>query len=87
MRADQTVQVDWLKVLNKGLITIPKKWRENLGIKPGEIIKAEKKDNQIVLKPRKISAPYRIYSQKELNEFVVKDQLPKDLKKKLDNNA
>ena len=36
------VQEAWLKILGKGMVTLPKKWREDLGIAAGDVIKAKK---------------------------------------------
>jgi antidote-toxin recognition MazE-like antitoxin len=40
----QTVQgtnrEEWLKVLGKGMITLPKKWRDEMGIENGDVVKA-----------------------------------------------
>jgi len=72
-----------LLVLTKGMITIPKKWRVNLGFKKGDRLRAVKKDYQIILEPLEKEVPYRVYSQKELNQFIKDDVLPKNLKQKI----
>ena len=41
-----------IKVLRHGQITLPKELREVLGVKEGDILEAEMKENQVVLKPK-----------------------------------
>ncbi len=41
IQSDKTDQ-EWLKVLGKGMITIPKVWRDELGLDEGKVVKAEK---------------------------------------------
>ncbi len=64
---------EWLRVLGKGMVTIPKEWRDELGFKEGEMVKASKTVSGILIEPIDKPAPYRIYSQKELMAFVKDD--------------
>ena len=41
-----------IKLLRHGQITLPKELREVLGVKEGDILEAEMKENQVVLKPK-----------------------------------
>lgn len=66
---------EWLKVLGKGMLTIPKPWRDELGIQEGEMVQAEKTKDGILIRPLKKTAPYRVYSKSELLQFVVDDNL------------
>ena len=68
-------QGEWLKVLGKGMLTIPKIWRDELGILEGEMVQAEKTKDGILIRPLKKGAPYRVYSRNELLQFVKADQL------------
>lgn len=69
-------QDEWLKVLGKGMVTIPKKWRDDLGIAEGDVIKATKKGKNVVLtSPKTRAVPYRIYTDKEIKTFIKDDQL------------
>ncbi len=70
-------QNEWIRVLGKGMITIPKKWRDELEIEEGAIIKAKKIDQKVIIEStQKASfAPYRIYSRTELNQFLEDDKL------------
>ncbi len=75
---------EWLRILTKGMVTIPKPWREELGLKKGEVILAKKTGNKIIIEGRKENAPYRIYTQKELQQFLKKDKLSSKLAKAID---
>jgi len=33
----QRPKEEWLKILDKGMLTIPKKWREELGFEKGKV--------------------------------------------------
>lgn len=74
---------EYLRVLTKGLITLPIAWREELGIKPGAVVTAKKTGNKITLEPQKTYLPLRVYTDEEINQFVKDDVLPKSLIKKL----
>ena len=41
-----------VRVITHGQITLPKEFREALGVKEGDILEAELKENQVVLKPK-----------------------------------
>ncbi|MBI2594325.1 AbrB/MazE/SpoVT family DNA-binding domain-containing protein [Candidatus Curtissbacteria bacterium] len=78
-------QEEWLKILGKGMITLPKKWRDELGIESGDIVKAKKEGDRVVIEPQDAqSAPYRIYTDAEIDEFLKEDMLPSDLARKVD---
>lgn len=82
----QLSQIDqeWLKVLGKGMVTLPKKWRKEMGIEEGDIVKAKKEGNTVVIEPQgKSLAPYRIYSDSEIEEFLQADTLSKRLSEKV----
>lgn len=81
------VQQTWLKVLGKGMITLPKKWRDDLGLVRGDVIKAKKEDNKVVIEARQSkNAPYRVYTDSEIDEFLKNDQIPVSLKKKVNES-
>jgi AbrB family looped-hinge helix DNA binding protein len=78
-------QEEWLKVLGKGMITLPKKWRDEMGIGNGDIVKAKKEGNKVVIEPQsqmKASAPYRVFNDTEIDEFLSEDTVPDDLAQK-----
>lgn len=67
---------EWLKVLGKGMVTLPKKWRDELGISSGDIVKAKKNGNRVVIEPQKRKlVPYRVYSDSEIDKFLKDDRL------------
>lgn len=76
-------QEEWLRILGKGMVTIPKSWREELEIKEGNMIRAKKEGNRIIIETIPKDTPYRIYSSAELKQFLKRDVLPSGLKKKL----
>lgn len=86
MKQTQVINTEqeWLKVLGKGMITIPKLWRDELGIDEGEVIRAERVGNRVILEASEVNAPYRVYSDKEISDFLEDDKLPKDLAAKID---
>ncbi|PIQ72535.1 hypothetical protein CO007_05895 [Candidatus Roizmanbacteria bacterium CG_4_8_14_3_um_filter_36_10] len=83
MQITTNQQEEWLKILTKGMVTIPKSWRKELGIEEGKMVKAKKIANQIIIEPMEKPVSYRTYSQKELQQFLKDDRLPKKLEKKL----
>lgn len=86
MKQAQTIKTEqeWLKVLGKGMITIPKVWRDELGIDEGEVIRAEKVGNKVIIEVAEESAPYRIFSDQEIKQWLKDDQLPKSLATRID---
>ena len=71
----------WVKILYKGLMTIPKAMREKVGIKEGDVAKVRVEGNKIVLEPRQ-EAEYRIFTDEEIKRWEKEDRLSKaELKK------
>ncbi|MBI3577766.1 AbrB/MazE/SpoVT family DNA-binding domain-containing protein [Candidatus Gottesmanbacteria bacterium] len=69
-------QDEWLKVLGKGMVTIPKKWRDDLGFTEGDVIKATKQGKAIMLtSPKTRAVPYRIYTDDEIKTFLKDDRI------------
>ena len=86
-QANLNFQEAWLKVLGKGMITLPKKWREDMGVVSCDVIKAKKEGAKVVIEARQSRAvPYRVYSDSEIDEFIRQDRLPKRLAKKVKDN-
>lgn len=84
MQVNQTnIQEEWVNVLSKGLITIPKKMRDILGIKEGDITKVKIVGRTIVIEPKE-EYTGRIFSKEEIREWLKEDELPKKLAKKID---
>lgn len=69
-------QDEWLRVLGKGMITIPKKWRDDLGFTEGDMLIATKQGKNVVLtSPKTRAVPYRIYTDDEIKTFLKDDQV------------
>lgn len=80
-------QEEWLKVLGKGMVTLPKKWRDEMGIQNGDIVKAKKEGNKVVIETAQSQkAPYRIYTKAEIDKFLKEDELPQDFAQKVQQN-
>jgi len=73
-----------VRVQNKGLITLPKVWRKELGIEEGGLVEVEKKSGELRIRPvRVINYPVRSYRQEEIEQFLKLDaQETKKLKAK-----
>ncbi len=72
-----------VKIMSRGLIAIPSEIRKKTGLKEGDILKVEVKDNEIVLKKEK-----RIYDlkgslqAKAASQRSFEDILAEEMKKK-----
>lgn len=80
------IKEEWLKVLGKGMVTLPKKWRQELGIESGDVVKARKEGNKVVIEAQpqiKSNAPFRVFSDAEIDEFLEEDKLPAALAQKV----
>lgn len=66
----------WVKLLPKGLVTIPKIMRNKLNFQRGEVVKMKLIGKRLVIEPREI-ADYEIYTDEELNKILEEDKLPK----------
>ena len=85
MSGMNAVDTNWLRVLGKGMVTIPKSWREEFGIREGEVVLAKKTKRGILIEPiKRKRPPYRVYSQKELEEFLKEDQLSEKVLREVD---
>lgn len=78
------VQEEWLRVLGKGMITLPIRWRKDMGITPGKVVKAKKIGNKVVIENEALYAPIRSYTDEEIDQFVKDDQLSPKLAAKID---
>ena len=80
-------QQEWLKVLGKGMVTLPKKWRDELGISTGDMLKAKKEGRKVVIEPQQDNlAPYRVYSDSEIEEFLKEDNLSESFSQEVKSN-
>ncbi|MDO8569979.1 MAG: AbrB/MazE/SpoVT family DNA-binding domain-containing protein [Candidatus Daviesbacteria bacterium] len=78
-----TNQEEWVRILGKGMVTIPKNWREELGLETGEIVKARKVGNKVIIEAQE-PAPYRIFSDQEITEWLEEDKIPTKLASRVD---
>lgn len=74
-------QTEWVKVLTKGLVTLPKNFRDSVGIREGDVARIKKIGRRLVIEPRDL-ADYELYSDKELAQMLRDDKLPRAFKKK-----
>lgn len=75
---------EWLKVLGKGMVTLPKRWRDEMGIEQGAVVKAKKEGNKVIIEAIKSqNVSYRVYTSNEINEFLKDDELPKEFVRKV----
>ncbi|KKQ66443.1 MAG: hypothetical protein US86_C0005G0054 [Candidatus Daviesbacteria bacterium GW2011_GWA2_38_24] len=66
------------------MVTLPKRWREEMGLEEGDIVKARKEGNKVVIEtPQKQNAPYRIFSDTEIEEFLEEDKLSESFAQKV----
>lgn len=49
------------RVTSKGQITLPKKIRDALGVRPGDDVEFEKRGGQFVLRRRVVRSPFEAY--------------------------
>jgi len=80
-------QEQWLKVLGKGMVTLPKKWRDEMRIQNGDILKAKKEGNKVIIESAQSpKTPYRVYTKTEIDKFLKEDILPKKFAQKVRQN-
>lgn len=75
-----TKNQQWLRILTKGMVTLPKVWRQELGLVDGVMVQAYKDDRKIIIEPMaqvasKPVVPYRVYSQTEIDQLLQDDVL------------
>lgn len=78
-------QEEYLRILGKGMITIPKEWRDELGLEEGNIVKAQRVGNKMIIESGTEAVPYRIFSNEEIEEWLKEDRLPPMLDKKVEH--
>lgn len=78
------VPQEYLRILGKGMVTIPKEWRDELGLEEGKIVKAEKVGNKVIIEVSEEKAPYRTFSDTEIEQWLEADKLTKKLSREID---
>lgn len=78
------IQTEWVNVLSKGLITIPKKIREEVGMKEGDIAKVRVEGNKIIIEPKEenLFVEVRNFTTQQLQQWIKEDTLPSGMAKK-----
>lgn len=81
MQTQLKPQETWIKVLSKGIITIPKEFRRQLGLEEGDVARVKVVGNTLVIQSRKVAEyeEYRLFGKKEIDRWVAEDQLPEPL--------
>ena len=74
-------QSEWVKILTKGLVTLPKNFRDSVGIREGDVARIRKIGRRLVIEPRDL-VDYEVYPDKDLKAMLREDKLPLKLKKK-----
>lgn len=70
-----TAQNVWVNILSKGVITLPKKIRERVGIKEGDVASVYVEGNRIIIEPRETIA-YRTFTPEQIARWEKEDRLP-----------
>lgn len=71
----QILSTDIVKIQSKGLLTIPKKIRQNLGFEENSLVRVIEEKGRVVIEPiRTLPYPVRIYTRDEINEFLELDK-------------
>lgn len=77
-------QEEYLRILGKGMVTIPKEWRDELGLEEGGLVKAQRVGSKMIIEAQLKSVPYRIFSKEEIETWLEEDRLPVSLAKKVE---
>ena len=75
------VQEVWIRVLKKGIVTLPKAMREKVGIKEGDVAKAKLVGNNIIIEPRETPYEGRIFTDAEIAQWKKDDELLPEMAK------
>ncbi|OGE37849.1 hypothetical protein A3B45_02795 [Candidatus Daviesbacteria bacterium RIFCSPLOWO2_01_FULL_39_12] len=80
----QLYQEEIVKIQPKGLVTIPKKFRNELGFAENSLVRIKEEKGRLVMEVvRTLSYPVRSYTDSEIDQFFELDEKEsKDLKKK-----
>ncbi|MEA3354887.1 MAG: AbrB/MazE/SpoVT family DNA-binding domain-containing protein [Patescibacteria group bacterium] len=65
---------DFAKLQSKGLITIPKKFRQSLKFQENQLLKLRQDKGRLIIEPvRILPYPVRSYSKQNINQFIKLD--------------
>ena len=73
---------DTVVVSSRGQITLPAALRKRLGIKGGDVVILEDRDNEVVLKPG-IVLEIQQYSDKQISQWDIEDKLSDEERKQV----
>lgn len=64
-----------VRLQSKGLITIPKRFREELALQENDFLKIKKERGRLIIEPIRI-LPYKVrtYTKKDIEEFIAFDK-------------
>jgi len=69
------IQEEIIKILPKGIMTIPKKFREKLGFDIEGLARVKEEKGRLIVEPvRMLPYPVRSYTDEEINEFIDLDR-------------
>lgn len=69
------IQEEIVKVQTKGLVTIPKNFRDELGFEENGLARMKKEKGRIILEPvRTLPYPVRSYSDRQVQDFIEEDK-------------
>lgn len=77
-------QEEYLRILGKGMVTIPKLWRDELGLEEGGLVRAQKLGNRMIIEAQSKPVPYRVFSKEEIETWLEEDRLSASLAKKVE---
>lgn len=75
---------EYLRILGKGMVTIPKLWRDELGLTEGGLVKAQRVGSKMIIEAQSKPVPYRIFSKEEIETWLEEDRLSVSLAKKVE---
>ncbi len=72
-----------VKVQSKGLLTLPKKLRQKIGLEAKDLVKVREEKGRLIIEPlRTLSYPVRSYTEEDLKEFLDLDKKEAQVLKK-----
>ncbi len=77
-----TGRSEWIKILNKGVITLPKKLRDQAGIQPGDVARARVSGKSIIIESRDAVDTLRTFTEEDIARWEKEDRLPPELLEK-----
>lgn len=70
----QIIQEEIIKIQPRGLLTIPKKFRQSLNLEKNSLVRIRKDKWRLVIEPvRTLPYPVRSYSNEDIEEFLKLD--------------